>query len=264
MPEEYEIRDGDCVSSIAFAHGFVWETLWNDPRNAALKDKRKDPNILNAGDVLYIPDLRLNEEQCGVDRLHRFQRKGVPAKLTLKLMQPKPEEEKDDAGPEASAGSDLGALGGLAGLPGSGGGDDGSDLADPDYVPPKDEEEPIANADYVFEIDGVQVDHGKTDGQGLIKLPIVPNARAGRLILHPGLAEERVIMLELGSMDPVDEPTGIRKRLRNLGFLCEPEGPSDAEDVRNALRKFQERNSLQVTGSMDAATASKLKQLHGC
>jgi hypothetical protein len=264
MPQDYEIRDGDCVSSVAFAHGFLWETLWNDPKNAALKEKRKDPNILKAGDVLHIPDLRLNEEQCGVDQLHRFQRKGVPAKLTLRLMRPKPEEEKDDAAPAATAGSGLGALGGIAGLPASGGGEDGSDLADPDYVPPKDEEEPVVNADYVFEVDGVHVDQGKTDGQGRIKLPIVPNARTGRLIVYPGLEEERIIMLDLGSMDPVDEPTGVRKRLRNLGFLCEPEGPADAEDVRNALSKFQEKNSLPVTGSMDAASASKLKQLHGC
>jgi hypothetical protein len=65
-------------------------------------------------------------------------------------------------------------------------------------------------------------------------------------------------------MDPIDEPTGVRKRLLNLGYLCQPEGAADADDLQAALRKFQEKNSLDVTGKIDDSTKAKLKDLHGC
>ncbi|MEY2429487.1 MAG: hypothetical protein QOJ40_2372, partial [Verrucomicrobiota bacterium] len=49
MPEDYKVKDGDCLSSIAFSKGFFWETLWNHGDNSALKSKRKDPNVLSPG-----------------------------------------------------------------------------------------------------------------------------------------------------------------------------------------------------------------------
>jgi hypothetical protein len=42
--------------SLAHQFGFDADTVWNDPKNAQLQQLRKDPNILLAGDVLYIPD----------------------------------------------------------------------------------------------------------------------------------------------------------------------------------------------------------------
>ena len=34
MPEDYVAKAGDCLTSIAFEHGFDWKTLWNHPNNA--------------------------------------------------------------------------------------------------------------------------------------------------------------------------------------------------------------------------------------
>jgi hypothetical protein len=86
MSEDLEVRQGDCISSIAFEHGFFWDTLWNHPNNADLKQKRKDPNVLMEGDVVHIPDLTPKVESGGTDQRHRFRLKGVPAKFKLRLM----------------------------------------------------------------------------------------------------------------------------------------------------------------------------------
>lgn len=264
MAQDYKAKQGDCISSIAFTHGFFWETLWTHPKNSALKTKRKDPNILGSGDIVHIPDIRKKEEAGGGESRHRFKIKGVPAKLRLRLMRPKPEAADKAEGTSAEGGfGGLVALSGLAGSE-SGGDSSASSLADPDYVPPKEEEEPIKNADYIFEVDGVEVAKGKTDGDGRIQLKIIPDARKGRLIVHPGTAEEKMLPLELGGMDPIDDITGIRKRLNNLGFFCQADGPAEADDVRAALRSFQEKNGLEVNGQIDDVTKDKLKSMNGC
>ncbi|HUA57267.1 MAG TPA: hypothetical protein VML19_00835, partial [Verrucomicrobiae bacterium] len=83
MAFSYEVQDGDCIGSIAFSRGFDWDTLWNHPENAALKAKRRDPNILLAGDIVYIPDLSLRQQPCATDERHTFQLKSIPANLQL-------------------------------------------------------------------------------------------------------------------------------------------------------------------------------------
>lgn len=74
------------MSSIAFDHGFFWETLWNHPDNADLKRLRKNPNILLAGDVVVIPDLRPRHEAAATEQRHRFRRKGVPEYLRMVVL----------------------------------------------------------------------------------------------------------------------------------------------------------------------------------
>ena len=82
---QYIAQPGDCISSVAFKHGHFWETLWNDQRNAAIKESRKDPNVLLPGDRVYIPDKRKKEVSKPPEQTHRFRLKGVPAKFKLCL-----------------------------------------------------------------------------------------------------------------------------------------------------------------------------------
>ncbi|UCF85631.1 MAG: peptidoglycan-binding protein [Desulfobacteraceae bacterium] len=84
MPE-YQVKQGECISSIAQKHGLFWEKVWEHPKNAQLKEKRKDPNVLYAGDVVFVPDKEENEESCATEQRHRFRKKGVPAMLRLQL-----------------------------------------------------------------------------------------------------------------------------------------------------------------------------------
>jgi len=82
---EYKVKQGDCLSSIAEKHGLFWEKIWNHSKNAELKEKRKDPNVLYPGDVIFVPDREEKEEPCATEQRHKFRRKGVPEKLQLVL-----------------------------------------------------------------------------------------------------------------------------------------------------------------------------------
>ncbi len=86
MAEDYTVSEGDCINSIAFENGFFWETLWNHSSNADLKSKRKDPNVLEEGDVVHIPDITLKQESGATEQKHTFKKKGVPGKLNLQFV----------------------------------------------------------------------------------------------------------------------------------------------------------------------------------
>jgi N-acetylmuramoyl-L-alanine amidase len=84
MPD-HTVKQGDCIESIAKQHGYFWQTLWNHPRNAALKQSRKDPDVLFPGDVVHIPKKTEKLEPGETEQRHRFRCKGVPSKLRITL-----------------------------------------------------------------------------------------------------------------------------------------------------------------------------------
>jgi hypothetical protein len=80
---DYVVKAGDCMSSIALDNGFFWKTLWELPENADLKQARKNPNVLLAGDRVFIPELRSKEETRATEKTHKFVRKGEPSQIKL-------------------------------------------------------------------------------------------------------------------------------------------------------------------------------------
>jgi N-acetylmuramoyl-L-alanine amidase len=119
---------------------------------------------------------------------------------------------------------------------------------------------PRANLDYIIVIDG-DARRGKTDGDGRIKESIPPGAREGYLKL--GKDGSEVVNLKLGHLDPITEVTGVKARLANLGFY---KGHIDADlddAAQQAIRDFQTKQGLPVTGASDGATQQKLLQVHG-
>ena len=79
------VKQGDSLTSIADQYGFFWQTLWNHPRNSQLKAQRQNPNILMAGDQVFIPEKRLKDEPAETGKVHRFRVRGTPARLNLRL-----------------------------------------------------------------------------------------------------------------------------------------------------------------------------------
>lgn len=82
---DYVVRQGECVSSIAFENGLFWETIWDHPKNASLRSLRKTPFVLQAGDVVFVPDKRRKDVAVPMNARHSFKVKGVPEKLNLQF-----------------------------------------------------------------------------------------------------------------------------------------------------------------------------------
>jgi hypothetical protein len=278
MSEDYVVQAGDCISSIAFERGFFWETIWQHPQNAELRSRRKDPNILLAGDTVFVPDLELREHQAGTERRHRYMLRGAPAKLRLRVLEEVPAPPPPPA-PGAAGAADSGGLGGLAASVGSAvaGAVDAVASAVSSLLPfkaPKDVvtedarepaklvDQPRKGVPYVVLIDGI-AERGVTDDDGRIELSIPPNAKSGTLILEPGTLREHTMALQLGHLDPPEDLAGLKQRLANLGFECRDRTSEPTEGFAEALRGFQAKYGLPETGEADGATRAKVRSLHG-
>ena len=57
MSTTYTIKQGDTLAAIAKQHGFNnWQTLYRHEDNAEFRKKRPNPNVINPGDEIQIPD----------------------------------------------------------------------------------------------------------------------------------------------------------------------------------------------------------------
>jgi Putative peptidoglycan binding domain/LysM domain len=120
-------------------------------------------------------------------------------------------------------------------------------------------EEPRAGQDYTLSIDDSNTLQGTTDKSGTLEQYVPANARKGVLVIGEDQAE---LTIHFGYLDPLNETTGLQKRLINLGFLAgEPNGQLDDETVE-ALKTFQARFGVPVTGEPDDSTLEKLKGMH--
>jgi hypothetical protein len=101
---------------------------------------------------------------------------------------------------------------------------------------------------------------GQTDGDGWIDHPIAITVKSATLSLREG---KELHELHIGHLDPHDESTGAQGRLRGLGFYF---GKLDGEvgpKTQAAVRRFQKANALAVSGELDDATASALRDAYG-
>jgi len=73
VPIRYVVKPGDHLAKIAANHGISsYLTLWTAGENAELRAKRKNPNVLFAGDVVVIPDKTSKQHDAATEQRHRF------------------------------------------------------------------------------------------------------------------------------------------------------------------------------------------------
>jgi hypothetical protein len=199
----HTVAQGDCISSIAKQYGVPWDVLWNHPDNAALREKRKDPNVLYPGDSVSVPDRNVDYEPCATDQRHQFQMKAQKAKLRLRILQ---------------------------------------------------EDKPRVGEAYRLEIEGFIAASGKIDSSGFVTESLPPGATSGKLYVGTGLTQD-VYSLNFGVLDPIDTPEGVAGRLLNLGY--------GADNLKEAISAFQQKEKLPVNGEADDATRARLVSRFG-
>jgi hypothetical protein len=208
---DFVVRQGDCISSIAKRHGHLWETIWDEPANAELRQVRQNPNVLLPDDRVTIPPNRPKSEQGAAEMRHRFRKKGQPETYQVRVLR---------------------------------------------------EDKPRGNEPYELDVDGKKYS-GVTDADGNIVVAIAPDANYATLTVGTG-ENEQTFHSQLGEINPLEEVSGVQQRLNNLGFEC---GPADGElgdETRDALRIYQKKRDLPVTGEPDEATRRKLQDEYGC
>jgi N-acetylmuramoyl-L-alanine amidase len=113
-------------------------------------------------------------------------------------------------------------------------------------------DEPRANEPYELHIDGELAEKGTTAGDGRVKYWISPKAREAKLVVGKD-ARRTEYVLPLGHMDPFDEITGIKQRLKNLGHYYGEIDDRLGDELIDALVSFQESAGLEPTGATGRA-----------
>jgi N-acetylmuramoyl-L-alanine amidase len=124
--------------------------------------------------------------------------------------------------------------------------------------------QPLANTPCELRITGGPTAQLTTDGDGHIKTPIPITAKEATLVFKDPLVPfDLSVPIKIGHLDPVDAISGQKARLSNLGYITRPLEEVDDTVFARTVQEFQCDLGLKVTGICDAATQSKLKDLHG-
>lgn len=128
----------------------------------------------------------------------------------------------------------------------------------------KDLDKPRAGEAYVVHGMG-EPEEGTTDGDGGVEVSVPVHVREVQ-ISFPGSGVTYPV--HIGDMDPIEEATGVRKRLQHLGYgsvagVAEDASDEDAEGAeRAAIGAFQADQGMEATGEMDDATRAALAKAH--
>lgn len=103
---------------------------------------------------------------------------------------------------------------------------------------------------------------GKTDAAGFVIVDVPPNATFAKIILGEG-EEQEIHEFNLGFVDSIDTVSGVKARLNNLGFYCGEETEEMNDQTVGAIKAFQRRYELEVTGERDDKTLKLLEDKFG-
>jgi hypothetical protein len=123
---------------------------------------------------------------------------------------------------------------------------------------------PLKSVPYKLSVGSLQFE-GNTDGDGWVRRKIDASAESGTLMVwpNPDDREEFVVwQVMLGHLDPLETVTGIKGRLKNLGYYDGEMNDEQDDEYDSAVRQFQQDNDLVVDGIVGPKTRGKLKDEH--
>ena len=269
--QQYTLKDGDTLESIAKQVDQDPEAIWNHDKNEALRNERGSPEELQAGDTLFIPgeekgtgpvgrgDYVVKQGDCmasiAVETGHFWETiwnhsDNAELKEIRKdpyTLLPEDRVTIPELRPKEEAGeTEMRHRFVRRGVP------------EKLIVVFKIAGEPRANQAYVLEIDGTSFE-GTTDPNGRVEAFIPPNAKEGRITFRDGGGEYE---LDLGDLDPVTEISGVQGRLGNLGFYSGRVDGQMNDELEQAILRFQDAQGLDPSGQLDKATQDRIEQAY--
>ena len=217
MSTYHKVAQGEYITKIADRYGFGdFHAVWDHAKNAQIKQKRKSPNVLSPGDILFIPDKQDKQQTRPTARLHRFEIS--EQKILLRIV--------------------------VKGMDG----------------------EPLAQDPCVLQVQN-DLYRLTTDGSGRIEQAHAVAAATAVLTINNAQPPFDIrIPLQIGHLDPVEEISGQKARLNNLGYRTgETAGAADTDEkaFRSAIEEFQCDHGLSVDGVCGPKTQAKLAEVHG-
>ena len=216
----YVVRRGDHLVKIVTSRNLDPDEVWQHPKNATLRGKRKSMHVLCAGDIVFLPNPPpVKWLPISVGASNPFKATVPTVKITVVFSRTgKP------LASESCTVDELPALGSLT-----------------------------------------------TDGSGSLTFQ-APVHLEHMTVTFPKYGAK--YGLRVGHLDPVEEPSGVLQRLRNMGYTTRvpgggvwrgsgPQSPDEAELFRGLLA-FQAAQKLPPTGILDQATRDALAKQHGC
>lgn len=83
----HTVVSGECMTTLAARYGLRDAAAIHDhPDNAELKRRRPNPNVLEPGDVVVIPERELKTEPVAVDAAHRVRVRRLKKELRIVLL----------------------------------------------------------------------------------------------------------------------------------------------------------------------------------
>jgi hypothetical protein len=125
--------------------------------------------------------------------------------------------------------------------------------------------EPIKDAKFVVKGLDEEIE-GTTNGEGKVEFEVDVNVREVLVELPD---DKKAYRMLLGDLDPVDEPSGARQRLTQLGYYSaklageDQYVAHDAKHLAATLKAFQKQQGLDPSGLLDKSTADALVAAFG-
>jgi len=120
--------------------------------------------------------------------------------------------------------------------------------------------QPLAEVDCILTGVGATL-KTTTDERGIIRFAASVHSKVA-IIWVP--THHAVYRLLIGHMDPIDETSGLRARLRHLGYFgAFDDDPFIEEELERAICSFQRDKGLPIRGVADARTKAELLKAHG-